>query len=205
MNLLRLTPIMLAGALLAGCYSDHPKFKSTDVTGAGWGKTLALTDHEGKPRTLADFKGQLVVLTFGFTNCPDICPTTLADVAQVRKNLKPSEASRVQVLFVTLDPERDTRAVIANYVPAFDPTFIGLSGSVDATRRTADEFKIFYQKSKVDGPGKYSVDHSAQSYVIDAEGRLRLMVKHERLATDLAHDVKELLRENAQASKARKA
>ena len=197
----RLATALLAPAmLLAGCYS-HPNFKSTDITGVDWGKALALTGHDGRRRTLADFRGKLVVLTFGFTNCPDICPTTLADVAQARKSLASHEANQVQVLFVTLDPERDARAVLANYVPVFDPTFIGLYGDAEATRRTAQEFKIFYEKRKGESPGRYAVDHSAQSYVLDAEGRLRLLVKHERIAADLAYDLKELLHERARHAK----
>ena len=192
--------MLLAAVALAGCYR-HPNFKSTDVTGADWGKSLALAGHDGKHRTLADFRGKLVVLAFGFSNCPDICPTTLAEVKQARDSLTAHEASRVQVLFMTLDPERDSRAVLEKYVPAFDPTFVGLYGDAEATRRTAQDFKIFYEKRKGDAPGKYSVDHSAQSYVFDAEGRLRLLVKHERIAEDLAHDLKELLHERARHAK----
>ncbi len=192
--------LLAAMALLAGCYAEHPKFKSTDVTGADWGKTLALTGHDGKPRTLADFRGKVVVLTFGFTHCPDVCPTTLAEAAQALKSVK-REAERVQLLFVTLDPERDTRTVLAKYVPAFDPHFLGLYGDAAATQRTAKEFKIFYEKRKGDSAGSYAVDHSAQSYVIDAEGRLRLLVKHERIGTDLAHDVNELLRQVSKKAK----
>lgn len=188
--------LLAALALLAGCSAEAPEFKSTDVTGADWGKALALTGHDGKPRTLADFRGKVVVLTFGFTNCPDVCPTTLADAAQALKSLK-ADAARVQVLFVTLDPERDTPAVLANYVPAFDPSFLGLYGDDAATQRTAKEFKIYYAKRKGDAPGSYSVDHSAQSYVLDAEGRLRLLMKHERIGADLGPDVRELLREAA--------
>lgn len=199
--MLRATAALLGAAvLLAGCYR-HPNFKSVDVTGAEWGKALALIGHDGKRRTLADFRGKLVVLTFGFTNCPDICPTTLAAVAQARQSLTAHEANRVQVLFVTLDPQRDSRAVLAKYVRAFDPTFLGLYGDADATRRTAQEFKIFFEKRKGDASGKYSVDHSAQSYVLDGEGRLRLLVKHERIAEDLAPDLRELLHQAAKHAK----
>ena len=187
-------------AFLNGCYSEHPKFKSTDITGADWGKKLKLTGHDGRARTLEDFRGKIVVLTFGFTNCPDVCPTTLAEVAQAVAELKRA-ADRVQVLFITLDPERDTSAVLAKYVPAFDARFLGLYGDEHATRDFAKEFKIFYEKRKSDSPGRYSVDHSAQSYVLDANGRLRLFVKHERIGTDLAHDLKELLREDAKKRK----
>lgn len=191
--------LFAALVLLAGCY-QQTKFKSVDVGGASWGKSLALTGHDGGPRTLDDFKGRFIVLTFGFTNCPDICPTTLAEIARVRANLKAGDAARVQVLFMTLDPERDTRAVLANYVPAFDPSFIGLYGDLETTRQTAKEFRIFFQKVKPDAPGRYAVDHSAQSYVFDPQGRLRLLVKHESLAQDLAHDLKELLQESAKHS-----
>lgn len=185
---------LAAATALAGCYGENPKFKSTDVTGSEWGKTLALTGHDGTPRTLADFRGKVVVLTFGFTHCPDVCPTTLANVARVLGSLG-RQATDVQVLFVTLDPERDTAAVLAKYVPAFDPRFLALYGDAEATRRTAKEFKIFYEKRQGSSPDSYSVDHSAQSYVFDAKGRLRLFVQHERIADDLAHDVRKLLKE----------
>lgn len=181
-----------AAAVLSSCYGEHPKFKSTDVTGAEWGKTLALTGHDGSPRKLADFQGKIIVLTFGFTHCPDVCPTTLAAAAQALKGLG-RDASRVQVLFVTLDPERDTPEVLAKYVPSFDAGFLGLYGDAEATARAAKEFKIFYEKRKGSSPDSYSVDHSAQVYVLDAKGRLRLFVKHEQIAADLAHDLRELL------------
>ena len=183
---------MLLCALLAACQPAGPKFKSTDITGADYGRGFALTDHTGKARTLADFRGGLVVLSFGFTHCPDICPTILADLAGVMKSLGP-DAARVQVLFMTVDPERDTRELLAQYVVAFDPRFVGLYGDLEATRRTAKEFKIFFEKRKA-GEG-YSVDHSAQSYVLDAQGRLRLFVRHDRIAADLAEDLRTLLRE----------
>ena len=179
--------------LVAACSPDAQKFRSTDITGADFGKELALNGHDGKPRTLADFRGKVVVLFFGFTHCPDICPTTLADMAAVMKKLGP-EAARVQVLFVTVDPERDTPDIMAKYVPAFDPGFLGLSGDVAATQRAAKEFKIFYEKRPGGAPGAYSVDHSAQSYVLDAKGQLRLFVRHDRIAQDLAEDLRTLLR-----------
>lgn len=187
-------PILLALCLaaLAGC-DGAPKFKSADITGADYGKTLQLTDQNGKLRRLEDFRGQAVVLFFGFTHCPDVCPTTLADTAQALKTLG-ADAQRVQVLMVTVDPERDTREVLGKYVTAFDPRFLGLSGDEEATRRAAKEFKIYYEKRK-SGDG-YSVDHSGQSYVIDPQGRLRLLVRPERIATDLADDLRTILRES---------
>ena len=184
---------LAAAALLAACGADAPKFRSTDITGADFGKELALTGHDGKPRTLADFRGKVVVLFFGYTHCPDICPTTLVDVAEALKKLG-NDAARVQVLFVTLDPDRDTPAVLANYVPAFDPGFLGLSGDAAATQRAAKEFRIFYEKRPGNAPGAYTVDHSAQSYVLDTQGRMRLFVRQDRIAQDLAEDLRTLLR-----------
>ena len=178
---------------LAACDAAAPKFRSTDITGADYGKALELTDHHGKARRLEDFRGKAVVLFFGFTHCPDVCPTTLADVAQVMRQLG-ADAEHVQVLFVTVDPERDTQEVLAKYVPAFDARFLGLRGSPEATRAAAKEFKVYFEKRPATTPGEYSVDHSAQSYVIDPQGRLRLFVRHERIAEDLAADLRTLLR-----------
>ncbi len=182
--------------LTAACSPAAPKFRSTDISGADFGKQLALTGHDGKARSLADFRGKIVVMSFGFTHCPDICPTTLADMAGVMKKLG-AEAARVQVLFVTVDPERDTAEVLAKYVPAFDSGFLGLTGDVAATQRAAKEFKIFYEKRPGGAPGAYTVDHSAQSYVLDAQGRVRLLVRHDRIAQDLADDLRALLKEKA--------
>ena len=164
------------------------QFKSTDITGADYGKAIDLMDHTGKPRTLADFRGKAVVVNFGFTHCPDVCPTTLADIAGAVKTLG-KDADRVQVLFVTVDPERDTPEVLSKYVTAFDPRFLGMHGDLEATRKVAKEFKVYFEKRK-DG----NVDHSAQSYVIDTEGRLRLFVRHDRLAADLPQDLRALLK-----------
>ena len=183
---------LLCGLLLAAGCDSSPKFKSTDITGADYGKAIDLTDHNGKPRHLEDFRGKAVVVFFGFTHCPDVCPTTLAEMAQVVKQLGP-DGDRVQLLFVTVDPERDTREALAKYVTAFDPRFLGLYGDLDATRRVAKDFKIYFEKRKTGDT--YSVDHSAQSYVIDPQGRLRLLVKHDRIAADLPDDLRVLLKE----------
>ena len=182
---------LLAAALLAGC-DGGPKFHSTDITGAPYGKALELSDAQGKPRHLEDWRGKVVVLFFGFTRCPDICPTTLAEVAAAVKTLG-ADAERVQVLFVTLDPERDTENVLADYVRAFDPRFVALRGDAAATQQAAKEFKIFYEKRKQGDT--YTIDHSAQSYVLDTQGRLRLMVRHDRIGQDLAPDLRTLLQE----------
>jgi len=183
----------LLALLLAACDGGQPKFKSTDITGVDYGRSLELTDHNGKPRRLEDFRGKAVVVFFGFTRCPDVCPTTLADVAQAIKQLGP-DADRVQVLLVTVDPERDTQKVLADYVTAFDPRFLGMVGDLEATRRVAKEFKVYFEKRPGKTPDAYSVDHSAQSYVIDREGRLRLFVRQERIAADLADDLRVLLK-----------
>ena len=184
---------MLAALALAACDGGAPKFKSTDITGVDYGAKLELSDHHGKLRRLEDFRGKAVVLFFGFVHCPDVCPTTLADMAQAMRQLG-KDAARVQVLFVTVDPERDTQAVLAKYVPAFDASFLGLRGDLEATRAVAKEFKVYFEKRPGKTPGEYSVDHSAQSYVIDPQGRLRLFVRHERIGEDLASDLRALLR-----------
>jgi protein SCO1/2 len=189
----RFSAALLVAALLGAC-DNAPKFKSTDITGADYGRQLELVDHTGKPRRLEDFRGKVVVLFFGFTHCPDVCPTTLAETAQALKALG-KDADRVQVLFVTVDPERDTQEVLAKYVPAFDPRFLGLRGDLAATQRAAKEFKIYFEKRKAGD--SYSVDHSAQTYVLDATGRLRLLVRHDRLSADLPDDLRTLLREKA--------
>lgn len=168
--------LVLATAALYGCTGPGPSFKNTDITGADYGKELTLTDHTGKTRTLADFRGKVVVVFFGYTHCPDVCPTTLAELKVAREQLG-DDGKRVQVLFVTLDPERDTRDLLANYVPAFDPSFLGLYGDAAATARVAKEFKVFYQKVPGSAPGSYTVDHSSGSYVFDPQGRLRLLVR----------------------------
>src|SRR3954469_19012514 len=133
---------LLALVLAAGCGKQQTaKFELTDVSGAPFGKTLELTDHNGQRRTLDDFKGKVVVVFFGYTHCPDVCPATMGELSMVMKELGP-DAARVQVLFITVDPARDTQALLSKYVPAFDPTFLGLYGDADATARTAKEYKV---------------------------------------------------------------
>ncbi len=182
-------------ALLAGCSSgpDAPTFKASDVTGTSYGRDFALNDHHGKPRTLADFRGKVVVLFFGYTQCPDVCPTTLAELAEVMRQLGP-DAARVQVLFATIDPERDTTELLAQYVPAFNPTFLGLRGDADATARTAKEFRVFYQKQPGRTPDTYTMDHSAGTFVFDPQGRLRVYVSYGQGPEVFVHDIRELLR-----------
>lgn len=185
--------LLALAAILGGCEqrAPVPKFRLTDVTGAPFGKALALNDHHGKPRTLQDFRGKVVVLFFGFMHCPDVCPATLAELAQVAKALGPN-AARMQVLFVTVDPERDTPGLLRQYVPSFHPDFLGLHGDAAATAQVAKEFKIFYQKQSQSG-GDYSMDHSAGTYILDQQGRLRLFAQHGAGATALLHDIRLLL------------
>ena len=180
-------------ALLAAC-DGGPKFKSTDITGADYGSALALPDTTGRVRRIADFRGKAVVVFFGFTHCPDVCPTTLADMAGVMKKLGP-DAGRVQMIFITVDPERDTPQALDQYVHAFDPRFIALRGDPAATQRVAKDFKIFYEKRKEGDT--YTVDHSAQSYVFDPPGRLRLLVRPQGIAADLPDDLRTLLKESS--------
>jgi len=187
--------IVIAGLLSATACTEKaeaPRFKLTDVTGASFGKDFALTDHNGQRRTLADFKGKVVTVFFGFTHCPDVCPTTLGEMAVVMKELG-KDADRLQVLFVTVDPERDTAEVLKRYVPAFHPAFLGLSGSAEDVARTAKEFKIFYQKQNLPNGG-YTMDHSAGTYILDAEGRLRLFAQYGIGAPALLQDIRQLLK-----------
>lgn len=181
--------------LLWGCGQPvPPSFQSTDISGADFGRLLALTDHAGKPRTLADYRGKLVVLFFGYTSCPDVCPTTLARFAEVVKSLG-AEGEQVQVLFVTVDPARDTQQKLAAYVPWFHPSFIGLYGDAAATEAAAREFKIFYSRKALEGGTGYVIDHSAGAYVFDRQGRLRLYVKDEVPNAGLVTDLRQLLAE----------
>ena len=192
-SLFRALVALMIVAALAGCSREGPKFKASDVTGASFGRELALTDHTGKPRTLADYKGKAVVVFFGFTQCPDVCPTTLSTLAETMKTLG-SDADRVQVLFVTVDPERDTPALLAQYVPAFDPRFVGLTGDAAAIDKVAKEFKVIYQKQPGPTPATYTMDHSAGVFLFDPQGRLRVYASHGQTPQVFAHDLRELLR-----------
>ncbi len=167
-------------------------FKNTDLSGLDYAHDFALTDHTGTPRTLADFRGKVVVMFFGYTQCPDVCPATMAELATVMKELGP-QANQVQVLFVTVDPERDTQSLLAQYVAAFDPRFIGLYGDAAATAKVAKEFKVYYAKVEGKTPGSYTVDHTAGSYVFDRSGKIRLFVRNGQGAAPITQDLKILL------------
>jgi protein SCO1/2 len=197
----KLLPVLVAACALtvsiAACdklpgKQQQVAFQNTDVTGLDYAKGFALTDHTGKPRTLADFKGKVVVVFFGYTQCPDVCPTTMAEMATVMQKLGPL-ADQVQVLFITLDPERDTQQLLASYVPAFDKRFIGLRGTPEQTAKTAKEFKVFYAKVPGSDPNSYTIDHTAGSYVFDRDGRLRLFIRHGQGPDPIVHDLRQLL------------
>jgi protein SCO1/2 len=175
--------------------SPKPEFKNIDITGGtAFGKDFSLLDPEGKIRTLSDFKGKVVVMFFGYTQCPDICPTTLTEMQQVMTLMGP-QADKVQVLFVTVDPARDSAAILKQYVPAFDPRFLGLRPADEAAlEKVTKDFKIYYKKVPGASPGSYTMDHTAGSYAFDPEGRLRLYIKHAQGPETLAHDLKELLK-----------
>ncbi|USX26137.1 SCO family protein [Oxalobacteraceae bacterium OTU3CINTB1] len=187
--------LLAVSLMLAGCgekTAPAPTFKNVDITGATFARDFALTDHTGKPRTLADYKGKVVVMFFGFTQCPDVCPTTMAEMSAVMKELGP-QAGQVQVLFVTVDPERDTKELLSQYVPAFDKRFVGLYGTPEQTAATAKEFKVFYAKVEGKTPGSYSIDHTAASYIFDRNGKVRLLVRHNQGPAPIVHDIKQLL------------
>jgi len=173
-----------------------PKFDAVDITGVDWGRGFELTDHHGTLRTLADFRGKVVLLFFGFTSCPDICPTTMAKLGEVMRLLG-ADADRVQGLFVTVDPKRDTPQVLAQYVPAFHPAFLGLYGTEQQTAAAAKEFKVYFQAQKPGESGFYTVDHSSPVFALDRRGRLRLLIRPERGAESVARDLRVLLKEPA--------
>lgn len=176
---------------LVGCQKDAaPAFHGIDITGAAYGTDFRLDDPEGRERTLADFKGKAVMMFFGFTQCPDVCPTALVRAAEV-KRLLGADGERLQVLFVTLDPERDTSEVLKAYTAAFDPSFIGLYADPQRTAETAQNFKVFFRK--VPTGSTYTLEHSALTYVYDPTGRLRLALRHDQSAQDYADDLRQIL------------
>ena len=183
---------VLVSAALAACSAEKPAFKGIDITGAQYARQLDLPDASGKPRTLADFKGKVVVVFFGFTQCPDVCPTALAEVAEVKQKLG-ADGDKVQSVFVTVDPERDTAAVVGAYVAAFGRDFVALRGSLEQTQAAAKEFKVFFAKVPGKSAGSYTMDHTAGSFVFDPQGQVRLFVRNGGGADAIGHDVKLLL------------
>lgn len=183
--------IMMA---LSACQpnAQQNQFSATDISGADFAQTLNLTDHTGKPRALADFKGKVVALFFGYTHCPDVCPTTMADLKQAMKLLG-AHSDDVQVLFVTLDPERDTQEVLAQFVPGFDPRFIGLRGTVAEVAANLSEYKVYAAKVSEPGKSGYTMDHSAGLYVFDKTGAPRIYLGYGEKPANIAHDLQLLL------------
>jgi len=185
--------LCLAAGLLIGCGNQAPPFKAKPVADNPLAADFTLTDQFGKTRSLSEFRGRVVSLFFGFTHCPDICPTHLARQAEVMRQLGP-RAEHVAVLFVTLDPERDTPAALKAYMDAFDPRFIALSGSPEETAKIAKQYKIFWQKTPLPGSALvYTIDHATNSFLMDTQGHVRLIVPHEMPAADVTHDITLLL------------
>lgn len=190
---IRLTFLSLMIIFFAACAPEPAAFRSTDLSGAGFGRQLSLSDHLGQQRSIADFKGKVIVVFFGYTSCPDICPTMLARLADVMKALA-DDALRVQVLFVTVDPERDSAERLTAFVPWFHPAFLGLRGDLGQTKAVTDEFRVVAIRKSVEGDLGYVIDHSAGAYVFDPAGRLRLYVKESASVEDIAADIRVLLR-----------
>ncbi|OWS72397.1 cytochrome c oxidase assembly protein [Polynucleobacter aenigmaticus] len=190
----RILMVSLLGLTVLAC-SPKASFKNVDITGGkAFGNDFSLLDPDGNVRTMADFKGKAVVMFFGYTQCPDICPTTLTEMQHVMTLLGP-QADKVQVLFVTVDPDRDTAAILKQYVPAFDPRFLGLRPADEAAlEKVTKDFKIYYKKVPGTSPNSYTMDHTAGSYAFDPEGHLRLYIKHAQGPETLAQDLKELLK-----------
>ncbi|TMH01847.1 MAG: SCO family protein [Betaproteobacteria bacterium] len=199
--LIRFCAALAAALILSACDrapvgADKPAFKAVDITGADYAHTLSLPDADGKVRTLAEFKGKVTVVFFGYTQCPDVCPTTMAELAEVKRSLG-KDSERVQGVFVTIDPERDTPQLLKNYITAFDPSFVALRGSDAQTKAVAKEFKVYYAKVEGRTPGSYTMDHTAGSFIYDTQGRLRLFTRYGGGAQALASDLRALLNEGA--------
>ncbi len=193
LNFIRIVVYVSLFASLAACGSSKQESQlfGTNITGADFANTLSLTDHTGKPRQLSDFQGKVIALFFGYTHCPDVCPTTMSDLSNAVK-LMGKHGDEVQVLFVTLDPERDTQEVLAKFVPSFDSRFLGLYGTPEQTAETAKNFKIFYAK-QAEGSKGYSIDHSAGVYAFDKTGKIRIYIKFGQKPKEIAHDLSTIL------------
>ena len=180
------------GLNISGCTEGKPSFHAVDLTGADYAKDFALKDADGRQRTLADFKGKVVVLFFGFAQCPDVCPTTMAEMAQVKQQLG-KDGDKLQVLFVTVDPARDTPEVMKAYMSAFDPAFVALIPTPEQLAAMTKDYKVYYKKVEGKTPTSYSMDHSAASYIYDPQGRLRLYARYGAGVPSMVADIKALL------------
>ncbi len=189
------------GALLAACErprsansspSAATQFVGADITGATYARTLTMPDISGRARTLGDFKGKVTVIFFGYTQCPDVCPTTMAELAQVKKQLG-ADGDKLQAVFVSIDPERDTPEILKSYLASFDPSFVALRGSAEQTQAAAKEFKVYFAKVPGKVEGIYTMDHSAGSFILDTKGNPRVFERYGAGADGLAADVKTLI------------
>ncbi len=185
--------LSLSVLALAACSPDQPKFNGIDITGADYAQDFTLTDHSNQRRSLSDFKGKVVVLFFGYTQCPDVCPTSMTELAEV-KRLLGSDADKLQGVFVTVDPARDTTELLTAYMGNFDPTFVAFVPTADELADVAKRFKIYYKKQEGKTPTSYTMDHSAGSYVYDTQGRVRLYSRYGSGAKVLAQDIQTLLK-----------
>ena len=185
----------LLGCDQLGSPSAKQQFQGVDITGAEYARTLSLPDQNGKPRTLDDFKGKVTVVFFGYTQCPDVCPTTMVELAQVKKALG-ADGDKLQAVFVTIDPERDTPEILKAYMASFDPSFVALRGTLEQTQAAAKEFKVFFAKVPGKVEGSYTMDHTAGAYIIDAKGKVRLFERYGGGADALTSDIRGLLASN---------
>ncbi len=189
----RLLVLAAAASLLGACSPDKPSFRSIDITGADYARDFKLADFNGQQRSIADFRGKVVVVFFGFAQCPDVCPTALSDLVQVKQMLG-ADGSKLQAVFITLDPERDTAEVLKAYTANFDPDFVALRPTLEQLPEVARHFKIFYRKNEGKTAASYTLDHSAGSYVFDPQGRVRLYTRQGIKPEALAEDLRILLR-----------
>lgn len=185
---------LLLATAAAGCMDSKPAFKAVDITGAEYARDFPLPDTTGRMRSVKEFQGKAVVVFFGFTQCPDVCPTTLTELSTARQLLG-ADGARVQGIFVTVDPERDTPQVLQAYLANFGPDYVGLRGTPEQLAAVAKDFKIYYKKVEGKTPGSYTMDHSAASYVYDPQGRLRLYTRYGSGAQALADDLRLLLKQ----------
>ncbi|NMM13547.1 MAG: SCO family protein [Rhodoferax sp.] len=185
--------LTVAAASMTACSEPKPTFSAIDITGADYARDFALTDHNGQPRSIKDFAGKVVVMFFGYTQCPDVCPTSMAELAEVKKLLG-KDGERLQGLFVSIDPQRDTPEVLKAYMANFDPTFLALYTTPEKLEALAKDYKVYYKKVDGKTPTSYTMDHSAGSYVYDTQGKLRLFTRYGSGAPALAADIKLLLK-----------
>ena len=188
-----LAVLSLTSTWLTGCSPDKPQFKSIDLTGADYAQGFSLLDHNGQLRTVKDFAGMVVVVFFGFTQCPDVCPTSMAELAEV-KQLLGADGDKLQAIFVTVDPERDTPELLKAYMGNFDPGFLALRPTPEQLPQVAKDFKIYYKKVDGKTKGSYTMDHSAGSYIYDPKGRIRLYNRYGSGAEVLASDIRLLIK-----------